>query len=259
MSYNQNLVTLLGYYGSDERVCLAAWNSTHQELGIDLNNVVLFERLDKLFQETVRTKKKSPKELLEFLGKYGHETPFEKSLLDFQVTGDIASHIHLLKHRIGVSINSESARYKELQDKHYMPEDFIGVHFKYRERENQIFSVVDEIADYLGLSTPLYWSDALETFSLFSEELYHTATKQLTPLLGRKRAKESARYFLTYNKQLVFDTTFNLRSFAHFVKLRATEDAQVEIRELAQSMLWQVYDLGVFEHSLNALGLKKYL
>ena len=32
---------------------------------------------------------------------------------------------HLIKHRIGVSVNSESARYKELkEDKFYVPDDW---------------------------------------------------------------------------------------------------------------------------------------
>ena len=45
----------------------------------------------------------------------GHETPFEKGTVHFLVDTDIASHIHLLKHRIS-SLNAESARYKELKE-----------------------------------------------------------------------------------------------------------------------------------------------
>ena len=50
------------------------------------------------------------------LASEGHHTPFEKSSLHFLVTVDQATHIHLLKHRIGVAINGESARYKELKE-----------------------------------------------------------------------------------------------------------------------------------------------
>ena len=57
----------------------------------------------------------------------GHETPFEKGTVHFLVDTDIASHIHLLKHRIS-SLNAESARYKELkEDKYYLPEDWKGI------------------------------------------------------------------------------------------------------------------------------------
>jgi thymidylate synthase ThyX len=54
----------------------------------------------------------------------GHETPFEKGNVHFLVNCDIASHIHLLKHRLS-SLNAESARYKELkEDKYFIPDDW---------------------------------------------------------------------------------------------------------------------------------------
>ena len=43
----------------------------------------------------------------------------------FLVTTEMASHVQLIKHRIGVSFNGESARYKELkEDKFYIPDDW---------------------------------------------------------------------------------------------------------------------------------------
>ena len=58
----------------------------------------------------------------------------------------------------------------------------------------------------------------------------------LEQTLGRKRAKESARFFKTYNSQIQADVMFNMRSFANFIKLRNSEHAQKEIREIAQKM-----------------------
>lgn len=46
---------------------------------------------------------------------------------------------------------------------------------------------------------------------------------------GRKRAKESARFFKTYNSQIQADVSFNLRSFANFLRLRNSKHAQLEI------------------------------
>ncbi len=80
---NENSVELVGYYGSDETHALSAWTSTSRELNDDKRN-----RIDKL---------------LTMLATEGHHTPFEKSSLHFLVTTDIASHIHLLKHRIGIN------------------------------------------------------------------------------------------------------------------------------------------------------------
>jgi len=86
MNY-ENSVELVGVYGTDETHALSAWTSTSREL----------------------TEKKRGRigNLLSMLAKEGHHTPFEKSSLHFLVKSDIASHIHLLKHRIGVSINGE--------------------------------------------------------------------------------------------------------------------------------------------------------
>jgi thymidylate synthase (FAD) len=184
----KNTVELLGVYGSDQVIAQSAWTSTSRDLTP--------EKLERI-----------PK-LINMLWSEGHETPFEKASVHFLVNCDIASHIHLLKHRIA-SINAESARYKELkEDKFYIPEDW-------NKR----------------------WVDILIQHTAKSNALYHLSLEELTPILGRKRAKESARFFKTYNSQIQADVQFNMRSFANFQKLRNSEHAQLEIREIAQQML----------------------
>lgn len=243
-----NSVILLGYYGGDETHCLSAWQSTNIELGMSLPYDVE-ERIHALFDATVETKTKSPADLLRILAEHGHYTPFEKSALHFQVTADIATHIHCIKHRIGVSVNSESARYKELKDKWYLPDDW---------KETIANARIDnyKVRDYLTDSSTHSWYRVLDSFTNLAHELYHSALKELTPVLGRKRAKETARYFLPYNKQLDFDMMFNFRSFMHFQQLRNSEHAQIEIKDLAQSMIDQVRTIpgDPFRYSLAAFG-----
>ena len=201
-----NRVELLGYYGSDLTHAQSAWTSTSRDLTP--------EKLDRI-----------PK-LLNMLASEGHETPFEKSSFHFLVTVDQATHIHLLKHRIGVSINGESARYKELkEDKAYTPSDW-----------------TEE------------WQKRLEIFTETGNGLYHRALEELTPVLGRKRAKESARFYLPYGNQITADISFNFRSFMHFQELRNSEHAQLEIRQIAQKMLDIVRATGRFNESLKAFG-----
>lgn len=226
----KNSVVLLGYYGGDERVCNSAWQSTGHELGIgDLKQFPVEERTERLFIETMKHKKKTPRDLLIMLGKHGHHTPFEKIIVDFQITSDIASHIHVIKHRIA-SVNAESARYKELEDKWYLPDDF-----------------PDDVAEE-------YWK-----FMTEAHAMYHDFIERLVPVVGRRRAKESARFVLPYGKQVTYDLMMNLRSFANLVKLRADSAAQVEIQELAKSMLVQVFDENFCPWSLEALGLLDFL
>lgn len=196
----KNTVELLGFYGSDEVIAQSAWTSTNRELSEE-------------------KKARIPK-LIEMLWREGHETPFEKANVHFLVTCDIASHIHLLKHRIA-SINAESARYKELkEDKFYVPEDWK--------------STTDNTN--LKNATLEAWAKTLKENTEDCDRLYHECLEELTPILGRKRAKESARFFKTYNSQITADVQFNMRSFANFLKLRWNEHAQVEIREIARQM-----------------------
>jgi len=201
----KNRVELLGYYGSDEVIACSAWTSTSRNLTQD-------------------KKARIPK-LLDMLWSNGHETPFEKAMVHFLVDTDIASHIHLLKHRIS-SLNAESARYKELkEDKSYIPEDW-----------------------------PIAWQIKLEEFTSLSNSLYHECLEDLTRTIGRKRAKESARFFKTYNSQIQADVSFNMRSFANFQKLRNSEHAQTEIRDIARVMydLVSQIDGNPFRYTLQA-------
>jgi flavin-dependent thymidylate synthase len=221
-----NKVELLGYYGSDTIHAQSAWTSTSRDLTEEK-----LSRVDKL---------------LTMLAKDGHHTPFEKSSLHFLVTVDQATHIHLLKHRIGVSINGESARYKELkEDKTYLPEDF-----KIKLSENA--SVYGSFSERLGVSHD--WYSVLENYTKIGNELYHQCLEDLTPILGRKRAKESARFFKTFNSQISMDVMFNWRSFYHFQQLRNSEHAQLEVRELSQMMLDLVKNIegNPFELTLKA-------
>lgn len=206
-----NTVELLGYYGGDEAIACSAWTSTSRELTDEKRS-----RIDKLIKQ---------------LWREGHGTPFEKGTVHFLVNCDIASHIHLLKHRIS-SINAESARYRELkEDKFYIPEDWDQI------RPSSIDKFLEVDGGRVSNDDISGWAEILEIYTNLGNKLYHDCLEDLTPVLGRKRAKESARYFKTYNSQIQADVMFNMRSFANFQRLRNDEHAQKEIREIAKQML----------------------
>jgi len=209
MSCQENKVELIGWYGSDETHALSAWTSTSRDLNDEKKNRI--------------------SQLLKMLAEQGHHTVFEKSSLHFLVTVDTSVHIHLLKHRIGVSINGESARYKELKDdKYYVPQDW----------------PLTEKAKYVA-----FMEDALMR--------YHETLQRLVDSgMDRKRAKESARFYLPYGNQITMDVMFNWRSFNHFLGLRMKPDAQTEVRELAEKMLDLVRNIdgNPFKHTIEAFG-----
>lgn len=205
MNY-ENSVKLIGVYGADELHALSAWTSTSREL----------------------TDKKRGRigNLLSMLAKEGHHSPFEKSSLHFLVKSDIASHIHLLKHRVGVSLNGQSARYREfVSDDYYIPNDW-----------------------------PVAQQCALRAHIEASFLRYHSCIERLEKSgVSRKRAKESARFYLPYGIQITCDVMFNWRSFAHFQKLRNSEHSQVEIRTIAEKMLTLVAAEGSFPLTIKAM------
>ena len=390
----KNKVEIIGFYGSDLTHAQSAWTSTSRDL--------TEEKINRI------------PSLLKMLADNGHETPFEKSSFHFLVTVDQASHFHLLKHRIGVSINGEcltgdslitfinsgrgldkitisdlydkwtngrphqntdkdkeyvkkrlsnkklrvlnedtgvfeighvknvmmsglkevykittesgnvikcsanhkiltidgwktlndglttkdflalnrkstklrvhyskiisiekigeemcydlevdhkyhnfvangvivhnSARYKELkEDKFYLPEDWWDI------------KVTPDVKDDLNYPQEEYmdWFHALELYTQLGNKLYHKSLEQLTPVIGRKRAKESSRYFKTMNSQITMDIMFNWRSFVHFYKLRSDEAAQLEIREISEEMLKLIKNIdgNPFKHTIEAFNL----
>ena len=207
MPFQDNSVELIGWYGGDETHALSAWTSTSREL-------------------TAEKRERIP-QLLRMLAEQGHHSVFEKSSLHFLVTVDAATHIHLLKHRIGVSINGESARYKELKDdKYYLPQDW----------------PLTEQTKYIA-----FMEDAIMR--------YHEALERLVAGgMNRKRAKETARFYLPYGNQITMDVMFNWRSFSHFLGLRMKPDAQREVCWLAEEMLGLVREIegAPFRHTIRA-------
>ena len=89
-----------------------------------------------------------------------------------------------------------------------------------------------------------------------SLQKYHSTLERLVQKgMSRKRAKESARLYLPYGNQITADVMFNFRSFVHFLQLRNTEHAQLEIRDIAKQMLDMVRCTGAFNATLDAFGL----
>lgn len=230
----ENKVELIGWYGGDRAIARAAWTSTQIDVDKKTDEQVRDLLVNKLWNNGT--------------GK-PHKTPFERGIVEFNITCCVASHIHIVKHRL-LNVNGESARYKELkEDKYYLPEDWdkcnLSEDFNFTGDYNRGIICENE-----------NWSDVLEEYTKLGNKLYHQCVKDLTPVLGRKRAKESARYFKTYNSQITLSVMSNMSCFENFLKLRMDEAAQLEIREIAAKMLECVKNIEgqPFKYTLEAWG-----
>lgn len=234
----KNSVELLDYMGSDKSHSVAAWASTFFELDIPMINDP-HARVDQIVDHIMSKSKRmrSIEDLLSYLAKEHHESPFRMSSFMFGMTTDIATHIQKLKHAVILEAeNAESAKYKELkEDKFYMPEDW------------------KEYGD-VGVK----WYDILERETERSNRLYHESYNELkdsgVPL---KRVKETARYFKTYNSQVNSVNKFSFAGVMQFYDKRSVDFAQDEIKQVAKDMVQCIKEIpnNPFEYSLKAFGL----
>jgi thymidylate synthase (FAD) len=225
----KNSVELIGWYGGDRAIARAAWTSTQADINKKTDEQVRDLIVNKLWNNGT--------------GK-AHKTPFERGIVEFNITLEQASHIHAIKHRLA-NINGESARYRELKDKYYIPEDW----------GNTVATNLE--GEYLEKHNGKTWRNILITHTEISDQLYHASLADLEKTLGRKRAKESARYFKTMNSQITLSVMMNMSCFYNFYSLRADSAAQLEIQNIAKEMLTLVRELpgGPFKFTLEAFGL----
>lgn len=253
---HNNTVELIDYMGSDKMHSLAAWASTFAEFDLDLPNDIE-NRVDVIVDHILNNgkKKRSIQDLLQFLSENEHTSPFRFSSFVFACNTDIATHIQKLKHRVVLEAeNGESARYKELkEDKFYLPEDWKDI--KVNEKHHNLNYLCNQVAANLGNYS---WNQALNDYTMLGNKLYHFCLEDLTPILGKKRAKETARYFKTYNSQI---NTLNKLSFdgvmQFYFKRHDKTYVQNEIADLAIGMVNCIKNIpgNPFEHSLKAFGL----
>lgn len=244
----ENKVILIDYMGSDKLHGLAAWASTFADLDIPIPDDINL-RVDELVNHILNNgkKKRTIKELLSYLAENEHSSPFRFSSFVFAMTTEISSHIQKLKHSVILEAeNGESARYKEMQeDKFYLPKDWNGIEVKtLNEYDENYFKYYET------------WKQVLEGYTEMGNRLYHNCLKDLTPVLGKQRAKESARFFKTYNSQINTFNKFSFDGVLQFYKKRGSQHAQLEIRDIANQMLECIKNIpeNPFEYTLKAFG-----
>lgn len=246
---HQNSIELIDYMGSDKLHSLAAWASTFAEFDLDLPENIE-NRVDVIVNHILNNgkKKRSIQELLEFLSENEHTSPFRFSSFVFACNTDIATHIQKLKHRVILEAeNGESARYKELkEDKFYLPEDWKDVKIS-----NPSLQIINGVVME-------NWYELLKISTQIQNTYYHESLKDAVEILGKKRAKETARYFKTYNSQI---NTLNKLSFdgvmQFYYKRHDKTYAQNEIADLAIGMVDCIKNIpgNPFEYSLKAFKL----
>ena len=197
------------------------WIDLESHSGTDLDVVnaakVSFAKQSDSFEETEIN-------ILKFLMREKHGSPFEHNFFKFHVRAPIFVVREWQRHRIGSSYNEESGRYTELRPDFYVPETA-------RTQKG----------------TPGKYSfetgDDMQTDHVRSSVMMHSknAFKHYEDLLEAGIAKEQARIVLPLNTYTEFYFSCNARSLMNFLELRMASHAMYEIRMYAEAMfeLWQ--------------------
>lgn len=216
-------VELQDSMGSDRSIADAAWTSS----------------LD--YQKKQTRTDEDVKRVVNMLADHKHSTPFESVVLRFWIKMPIQTDRQHMTHRIA-SHNGMSGRYRT------MPDEFLNV----PDDVEEILSLDDSLRqvnlEYLELCI-----EANHWYGSLLEQLKRLEKKGSISNLDYKRCREFFRGVLPQNNMTERVTVMNLRSFANYMKLRGSEHAQPEIREVAKQMLEAVKASGICPIAIEAL------
>ena len=155
--------------------------------------------------------------LINYLIKHKHWSPFELADVTFEIKTSRAIAAQILRHR-SFSFQEFSQRYAEATE--YEP-----VELRLQGKTNR--QVGNEVVDPLVGEAEA--SFLVEDHVRRSNQLYQD-------LINVGVAKESARMVLPLTTQSTIYMKGSVRSWIHYIQIRATEDTQKEHREIAQEI-----------------------
>lgn len=156
--------------------------------------------------------------LLGYLWREGHHTPFEMCELLLEVQVPIFVAREWMRHRT-FSYNELSARYTQMPNTHYVPEQDRMVR---QSKTNKQGSSTEKLGD----DTAHVLQDCFRREQQAIYEMYEDA-------LNEGLVREVARINTPVSRYTRFRVKGNLRNWLHFLRLRMAPNAQFEIRQYA--------------------------
>ena len=155
--------------------------------------------------------------LIRFLMRDRHGTPFEHNSFRFHIRTPIFVAREWFRHRIG-SFNEFSMRYARATDEFYVPE-------------------ADDVRTQVGKPGSYSFEEVSPEIAETTREelkaIYENAYQTYERLVELGVARELARCVLPVGAYTEFYWTVNARALMNFLSLRASENAQREIRRYA--------------------------
>jgi len=179
---------------------------------------------DDLIVQAARTsykwvKKSTDENLIDYLIRNEHSSPFEFADFVFHVKVPIFVARQMFRHRTA-SISEVSARYTKVEDEYYYPK------WRMQSKSNRQGSVEEVIVDV----------DMDKEYENLQRQAYSTYEK----ILAKGVAREVARSCLTVSYYTQFYWKQDLRNLLHFIRLRTDYHAQYEVRVVAEAFAYFV-------------------
>lgn len=164
---------------------------------------------------------RSSGEYCEHILMVGHGSVLEHSTINFFVSGVSRGLTHeLVRHRVGVAYSQRSTRYCDESESEWAWHPLVQ-----QLMDDDVTSLVE--LQHLESLAKLYYGRLVDKIE---SRLTAKGTDKAT---ARKQARGAARGILGNALSTEIVVTFNLRALRHFLKLRASEHADGEIRLLA--------------------------
>src|ERR1700722_20228935 len=150
----------------------------------------------------------------------GHGSVLEHAVWNFLFTGVSRTLTHeLIRHRAGFGYSQLSQRYVDESVAEYVEPDCIA-------NDPELHRLwLDAVAD------------SHKAYMKLTEKLLKVFESEPKKTLRRKLARQAARSVLPNATETKIFVTANARSLRHFIELRASRHAEVEIRQLAVQVL----------------------
>ncbi len=163
--------------------------------------------------------RKTNREFIGHIVEVGHGSVLEHAVWSFVITGVSRSFTHeLIRHR-HFSYSQLSQRYVNESDSDFVEPDAIAAHPELHA----------------------LWTEAVEATRRAYDRLVEGLQKHYAtvpePTLRRKLARQAARSVLPNATETKIFMTGNVRALRHFIELRGSEHADVEIRKVAVALL----------------------
>jgi len=160
--------------------------------------------------------------LIKYLMRHGHTSPFEQCELQLHLKMPLFVARQWLRHRTA-NVNEYSARYSILEDQFYIPD---AAHIAQQATSNNQGRSEE--------AAPADLASFVQTHFLHTSKQAYSAYEAM---LQRGVAREIARMVLPVNIYTQFYWKIDLHNLLHFLKVRADDHAQYEIRAYASKML----------------------